>query len=116
MTCAVGQFVEDRAVILGSADKLLTEGEDDLVSGGEIESAVAFAVRQFYPLAFQVVVYDLLRSLNGGGAIRKMGFGGILSLDALALVDMEHVVIPQERELPCFGCPASRRSYAAAVQ
>ncbi len=32
-----------------------------------------------------------------------MGFGGILGLDTLALVDMEHVVIPQERNLLLFA-------------
>ena len=81
-----------RAVILGGADKLLADRQDDLVGGGTVEGTVAFAVRQFYPLAFQVVVYDLLCSLNGGSTIRKMGFGGILGLDALALLNL---MVPQ---------------------
>ena len=58
--------MEYRAVILSGADELLAQRENNLVGGGLIAGAVAFAVRQFHILALQVVVYDLLCRLNGG--------------------------------------------------
>ena len=47
---AVGQFMEDRAVILCGADELLADGEYHFIGGGSVESPVTFFVGELHAL------------------------------------------------------------------
>ena len=93
---AMGQFMEDRAVILCGADELLADGENHFIGGGSVEGPVSFFVGELHAFAAQVVVDDFLGGFQRSGSIREDGFRGVLGGDAFALVNVEHVVISEE--------------------
>ena len=71
MPRAVGQFVEDRAVILCGADKLLADGENHFISRGTIEGSVALLVGELYAFAGKVIIYDSCAASNGSAPSGK---------------------------------------------
>ena len=93
MAGAVGQFVENGAVVFRCADELLADGEDDFVCGRSVEGPAAFFVEELHALAGEVVIDDILRGGQCISSVREGGFCGVLRADAFALVDVEHVVL-----------------------
>ena len=61
MSCAVGQFVEGRAVILSGFCELGQKRKRDGVGGGTVEGSVALLMVQLYAGSLQVVAYDSVR-------------------------------------------------------
>ena len=94
MSGRVGHLMEEGAVILGGVLELSQQRQRDAVGGRPVESTVALLMDQTYTGAGQVVAGDGL-----GGFVRLRDVRqrlAVLGLDALALVDVEDVVVAQE--------------------
>ena len=101
MARAVDQFVEGRGVVFGGFSELGQKRKRNGVVRGTVEGSVAVFVVQLYARSLQVVAYDGFCLLVGVCGLQE--FGGVLRLQAFALVDMEDVVVPQERDFLLFA-------------
>ena len=97
MACAVREFMKERAVILGNAGELHKLRHGHAVAGRRVERSVAVLDGEPDSGALDVVLDDLVGSVIGGKMLSRRRFFCKVRLNALALVDMEHVVVAQER-------------------
>ena len=73
-----------------------------LVMARTIESAVTLFVEELHARAAEVVVDDVLCGFLSVRAVREGDFRGVLGGDAFALVDVEDIVVSQERDFLLF--------------
>ena len=100
VSCAVGQFVKGRAVILCGFGELSQQGKGDAVSRRPIEGPVAFLMLELDAASFAVVMDDGVGGFVCVGGVGKLFL--VLCFQPFALVDVENVEVSQEGNLLLF--------------
>ena len=97
MPGAVCKFMEERAVVLADAGVLSKLRYGYTIAGGRIERSATVLDGELDAGALHIILNDPVSGSVGRKMLSWRWIFCELRLDALALIDMEHVVVAQER-------------------